>query len=377
MQADGGDMQAIVIDNGSGMCKAGYGGDDAPRAVFPTVVGRPKYPNVFGEGKDAFIGDEAQAKRGVLKLKYPMERGVVTNWDDMEKIWHNAFYNELSTAPEEHPVLLTEVPLNPKGNRERMTQVMFETFNVPGMYVRVPAVLSLYAAGCTTGVVLDSGDSATHAVPIVAGYELPQALQRIDLGGRDLTDYMVRLLMLRGYTDFTTTAEREAVREMKEQVTFIADDFDAEMRASYESSDLEKLYELPDGNIVFVGSERFRCPEVLFQPSLLFKEIGGIHEALFRSIIACDPDVRGELYGNIIVSGGSTMLPGFAARLKKEIATLAPAAVAINVVAPPERKYSTWIGGSILASMSTFQQMWISKAEYDENGPSIVHRKCY
>ncbi|KAM9970192.1 hypothetical protein ACTFIR_002040 [Dictyostelium discoideum] len=350
--------RSIVIDNGSDMCKFGFAGGEEALHIreFPSIVGIDQ--------NDSYVGSEAQSKRGILSLKYPIERGIITNWDDMEKIWHHAFYNELGAAPEENIVILTESPINPEENREKMTQIMFETFKTPAIYVANQAELSIYNAGRVTGIVLELGDGASHAVPIYDGHALPLATTSLGFAGCDLTNFMSELLTERGYN-----LEREIVRDFKEKLSYCSLDFLGEI-----DDPLEKSYELPDGQAIKIGKELFGCPEALFHPYVLFgRNLEGIHIATYNSIMKCNDDIHNDLYDNVILSGGSTMFPGIEERMYDELAKLAPSATEIGIVAPPERKYSVWVGGSIIASIPTFPEMCITKEEYDEYGPSCVH----
>jgi actin len=369
--------QVVVIDSGSGMCKAGFARDKVPRSVFPSIVGRPRYVQAAagGQYKDIYIGDEVCGKGHLLTLKYPIEGGIVRNWDDMEKIWHHTFYNELHVDPAEHPVLLTEALLNPKANREKMIQLQFETFNIPSFYVAIQGVLSFYSAGRTTGIVLDVGDGISQTVPVYEGYLLREAVFRQNFGGRDLNDWLQRILTERGYY-LSTFAEREIVRDIKEKLAYVALDFEAELQKAATTTDCTASYTLPKGNEINISNERFRCPELLFKPILNSFEFDGIHQILFDSIMKCNDDVRDDMYANIVLSGGTTMFNGLPERLEKEIVALAPARKKIKVVAPPERKYAAWMGGSIFASLAAFPQMAITHEEYNDCGPGIIHRKC-
>ena len=376
--SDEGDAKPLVIDNGSGMVKAGYGGEEAPSSVFPSIIAYPKQKGIIvgGTDKDFFVGDEAQQKRGVCVVKYPIAHGMIENWDDMKHIWEHTFYNELREQPQDHPVMLTEAPLNPKTNREKMCQIMFEDYDVPSMYIQIQAVLSLYSAGRTTGIVVDSGDGVTHTVPIFEGYQIPHAIDKILLAGRDLTDYMTRILKDDNYY-FETSAEKETVRDMKEKLCYVAEDYEAEVQKVATDSEIEQSYTLPDGRVCKFALQRFKTPEFIFQPELGGKELKGVHQLTYDSIMTCDLDVRKDLYSNIILSGGTTMFPGFGERLYKEIKALAPQTMKIKVIASPDRKFAVWRGGSTLSTLSTFAGMWITKADYDEFGETVVHRKCF
>jgi len=367
--------QPVVIDNGSGVIKAGFAGDQIPKAHFPSYVGRPKHIRVMAgalEG-DMFIGPRAEEYRGLLNIRYPMEHGIVEDWNDMEQIWQYIYSKEqLATFSEEHPVLLTEAPLNPRRNREKSAEIFFEQFNVPALFISMQAVLSLYATGRTTGVVLDAGDGVTHSVPIYEGFALPHSVMRTDLAGRDVTRYL-QLLLKREGCNFKTTAEQEIVKQIKENVCYLALNPQKE-----ESGEGEKTrYTLPDGSILEIGNAKFRAPELLFRPDLVGEEYYGLHEVLAFAIQKSDMDLRRTLYSNIVLSGGSTLYKGFGDRLLSEIKKLAPKEIKIRISAPQERLYSTWIGGSILASLDTFKKMWVSKKEYEDEGPRAIHRKTF
>jgi centractin len=372
--------QPIVLDNGSGTIKAGFAGSELPKLIFPSYVGRPKHLKVMAGSAEGefFCGGKAQELRGVLKLNYPIKHGIITDWKDMQQIWQHV-YNELGVQQDQHPVLLTEAPLNPRPNRGHAGEMFFETFNVPALYVQVQAILSLYASGRTTGVVLDSGDGVTNAVPVYEGFVLPHAVTRIDVAGRDVTEYLQLLLRKAGH-NFHTSAEFEIVRDIKEKncfVTFSIDRKSMEESEEENSGEPEIQYKLPDGNSIQIGTEKYRAPEVLFNPGLLGLEYVGIHQCLVNSIAKCDMDIRRTLFSEITLSGGSTMFEGFGERLLSEVKKLAPRDTKIKIWAPPDRILSTWLGGSILASLTSFRKMWVTRKEFDESGRNAIFRKTW
>ena len=378
-----GSINAFIIDNGSGFCKAGFGAENTPRVCFPCVVGKAKDESTAmaeEDQKEAYVvGDEAIAKEGSLKLSYPIERGTITSWDDIEKVWRHCYDNELKVQPEERPTLMTETPHNPRANRRVVTELMFETFNVPSLYISIQATLCLHASGYTTGLVLDSGDGITHAVPIIEGAPISYCIKKSDLAGRDVDEQLIKALSERGVDLSATAAQRETARGIKERLCSVPMDYDAEANPQGEVIMEEQNYNLPDGTEIILQKEALQAPEVLFRPETFGKHITGIHEMVFQSITKADTEVRKDLYNNIVLSGGTTLLRNFNERFKKELMALAPSSAKINVnsLDKPDKKHSVWLGGSILSCLSSFQTMWINKAEYEDSGPTIVYRKCF
>eukprot|EP00808_Paulinella_micropora_P026732 g29161.t1 len=367
-----GELDQVVVMVNEAMVQCGFAGQDLPCAIFPAIVGRPRHKGVMvGMGqKDAYVGDEAQSKRGILTMKYPVEAGVVVNWDDMEKLWHHAFYNELRVAPEEHPVLLSEPVCNPVANRQKLCQIMFETFNVPALCLKSSAQLVLAATGQTSGLVVEVGERITTVAAVRGRQVIPESAMSLSIGNRDLVDFLGKLLTEAGYS-FTTTAERDIVTHIRTSLAYAAPDFASELQKDAGSSE---SYEMPDGQCIQVKTERFRCVEPLFAPSLLGRDEYGLDLLVASAVSACPAPSRRGLWQHVVLSSD---IKGLGVRLQTELTKCLPQGANLKVTQLMDRQ-AAWRGGSLLASC--YPQSWgftsqtISKAEYDQLGPEVIFR---
>ncbi|XP_021485830.1 actin-related protein T1 [Meriones unguiculatus] len=369
------DAPAVIFDNGSGLCKVGISGEIAPRHVINSVVGHPKFnvPSVRANRKRYFVGEEAQCMYDGLYLHYPIERGLVTRWDDMEKLWKDLFEWELGVKPNEQPVFMTEPSLNPQETREKTTEIMFEKFNVPALYLCNHAVGALCASACITGLVLDSGDGVTCTVPIYEGYSLPHGITKLYLAGRDITEHLTRLLLAKGYT-FPCILNKAVVDDIKKKACSVSWGYEDKYNCYHQAL---KEYKLPDGNVIQMSDHLCQVPEVLFTPDHLGIHDLGISKMVCNSIAKCDADIQETLFAEIVLSGGTTLFPGLQDRLLKELELLAFEGTPIKITASPDRCYSAWIGGSVMTSLTTFKQMWVTANDFKEYGAFVVQRKCF
>ncbi|KAG8345178.1 putative Actin [Trypanosoma vivax] len=403
----------VVIDNGTGYTKMGYAGNDDPTYVIPTVYADNENPNrrspdAWGD-LDFFVGDEAVAHAGTYSLSCPIKHGVIEDWDKMERMWQHCIYKYLRVAPEEHGFLITEPPANPPENREWTAEVMFETFGVKQLHIAVQGALALRAtwtseksqqlglAGKDTGVVIDSGAGVTHVVPIVEGFVMHHAIQRIPLAGRDINNFILELLLDRGETLPHGDEAVRVAQRIKERYCYVARDMarEFEMYDSDLQSHISKHREVCSGTgksfHIDVGYEKFVGPELFFHPEMLSSEwTTPLPAVVEQAVWSCPIDCRRPLYKNVVLSGGSTMFPKFDKRLQKDLRTIVDSRAKkntkalgdtrreityeVNVVSHERQRYAVWYGGSMLGASQDFVSIAKTKQEYEECGPYICRQ---
>lgn len=350
----------IVIDNGSSLIKCGFSGEEAPKSIFSNLISKSTEK----------VGDESLPDN-----IHPIEHGIITDFESMEKIWSHTFSNELKVSPEERNILTSDSPISPKMNREKITQLMFEKFNVQGLFICIRPMLSMYCIGKTSALVVESGDDLTQVVPVNEGYFFPYSITKSNLGGKTVTELLIKKLKEKN-VNWENYDINKIAKNIKEKLCRVSLNYDDEIK---NENVTEIEYKLPDGNDVKLGKELFECPEVLFKPDLNDYFIPGIPMQMYNSIMKCENELRKELYSNIILAGGNTLLNDFHERITQEIECLAPNSVLskLKIMAQSERKYTAWIGGALIAGLPNFQQNWVTHAEYQDAGPQIIHRKCF
>jgi len=384
-ESSGEEYPTAVIDLGSGFTKCGLAGEDYPKSIFPSVVGTQKYPMcmIGMTQRSHYAGREAINKRGILHLESPIKHGQVMNWDEMENFLLYVYYRELRVPPEDFNTLITDAPGNTQSNREKFVELVFETIKSVSFFMTITATPALYASGRTSGMVLDSGHGVTSAVPIIDGVPLTNSINRVNLGGYELTEFLVRQLKYRGH-NFETSAEKDVIRRLKEKFCYCSLTFDEDEKLynknyrlySLKDKEISQSYKLPDGTEIHVGAEQFQVPEVMFNPALIGMEAPGLGQLVFNSVDNCALDEKKIIYSNIICAGGNTKFKKFERRLQTEVEKLSicHTNTKVEVIAPAERSISAWLGGSVLASLHSFRDLWVTQADYQEEGYRIVER---
>lgn len=401
---------AVVMDNGTGLTKLGFAGNDSPSFVFPTAISTSVNSTIGGKGNsyvgglkrgledlDFHIGDDAlSAATGPnYSLLYPIRHGQIENWDHMERFWERSIFKYLRCEPEDHYFLLTEPPLNPPENRESTAEIMFESFNCAGLYIAVQAVLALAASWTSskvqdrslTGTVIDSGDGVTHVIPVAEGYVIGGAIKNIPLAGRDITLFIQLILRDRGESDTSL----QTAEQIKQQFCYVCPDIVNEFK-KFDQYPQEKfaqyIIETVDRRkVVDVGYERFLAPEIFFNPEICSSDYLTPLPTVVDQVVQASPiDVRKKLYKNIVLSGGSTMFKDFGRRLQRDIKSLVneriesserlsgvkSTGVDVQVISHKRQRNAVWFGGSLLAQTAEFKSYCYTKQDYDEYGPSIV-----
>ncbi|KAF8764833.1 actin-like protein 6B [Argiope bruennichi] len=421
----GDEVGALVFDFGHYSIRAGYAGEDTPKADIPSMIGvieenvsdamemnGNSTSNESSTQKKYYIDTTSiHVPRKGMELCSFLKDGMIEDWDLFEKVLDYVYSKHIKSEPHLHPVLMSETSWNARPKREKLTEIMFEKYNIPAFFLSKNAVLAAFANGRSTGIVVDSGASQTSAVPVHDGYVLAQAIVKSPLAG-DFISMQCKQHLEENNVEIIPPyliASKEGVKEndppkwVKKtnipevtkswhnyMVKQVLQDFQCSVlqvyETQYEKEVVENLptvhHEFPNGYNQDFGPERFQIPEALFDPTNIKGITGttmGAAQVVTTSVGMCDIDVRPSLYGGVIVTGGNTLIQGFTERLNRDLSAKTPPSMRLKVISSnnaAERRFGSWIGGSILASLGTFQQMWITKQEYDEGGKTQVERKC-
>ncbi|KYO44615.1 hypothetical protein Y1Q_0004695 [Alligator mississippiensis] len=366
---------AIVIDNGSGFTRAGFAGEDKPKSVLKTTAVAPSCPAVMWETPWHCTTTGCEMETAAASGSHPLKHGIVIDWEAMENLWCHLFFCGLRVPPEEHPVIMTDSPSCPTTNREKMAEVLFEAFGIPAFYVANTGLLSLCSHGRVTGLAVEAGAGVSHSTSICDGQTCRDATYRLDVAGCFLSKHMHNLLLKSSNDPQVLSAlEKKTVTQMKKQCCYVSVDYERDLQDEVQQHPIS--CKTPDGHWITLAKERFCCPEPLFQPKLLDQNSPGLHLLAFQSLQKMPDDYKGDMLGNIVLSGGSSMFPGFHDRMRSELEVLFHGrGYQIKILANPERSLAAWAGGSMVASHKSFQHRWMTKSEYQEHGAEHVHKK--
>ncbi|PKU47551.1 actin-like protein 7a [Limosa lapponica baueri] len=363
--------RTVVVDIGTGYFKCGFAGDPWPAHVISSTVGKPVGTAEHSQ-KETFVGRDLQNSSAPLTLTSPVRHGVVVDWNRVQDILEYIFQTEVKIQPEDHAVLVSVPPLCSITHKERYAEMMFEGFHVPAIHMAYQPCLSMYSYGKTSALVVESGHGTSHVVPIYEGYIIRSFTRSVDYAGSDITRYLMKLLNESG--NVFTEHQLNVVQDLKEKCCYTSLNLRQDLRLPVQKQQVD--YELPDRHVVTVGKERFLCAEALFKPALLGSQQPGLLQLTLACLKKCNADISKKMVRNILLCGGNTMMEGFADRFQMELAKRYPAENLITA-ASPQRKFSVWIGGSILASLHSFQELWVYSSEYKEHGPSCIFNKCF
>ena len=364
---------SIIIDVGSGLMKVGFSGEDGPRNIFNSIVGIPKMAGlkVGMEQKERYVAEEAISNAEFMNFYSPIQCGEVVDWDKFETLMHYLLYNQIEVVPEDMSVLITETPLSSKKNRSKISELLFEKFNVQKCHIANSSMLGLFSYGKSSGIVLDCGYNITSTVPVYEGFPLVYASQKINLGGEDLSNKLYDIIKGKLDKTYKTIKGKLLSEDIKDKLGYVS------MDIKQEGEKIEQKYILPDSKELTLGNELFEVNEILFNPGEN-PELKSVTNMVVDSLNLCDDDVKKEINESVCLIGGTTLMKNFSERLRLELSDNKDFGM-YNMAPAPERQFSAWIGGSIMSSLDNFQYLWVSKEEFDENGKSLVaiDSKCF